>query len=206
MATLTPVRISGPGTHRLADMHGVQQDLSWVIDVCGRILRNHAGPSRHDTLEMEALEGAALIRYGRCYKGGARTAFLLDGSWISKLPPELQQAHRDLEALRDKHVAHSVNDWELNVPVAYLRQEEGKSQVDSISVQSYRIVGLAPETIAQLKTLAQSLKALIAEESKIEASRVLAIAKQIPIADLETRMTEPAIDTGVKRLDTHRGR
>jgi hypothetical protein len=208
MANYTPVRISGPETYRLADMHGVLQDLEWLINLCGRILRYRARGPRPDSTEMEALEGAALIRYGRCFKGGARTAFILDAQWIVKLPQELQDAHRDFLALRDKHVAHSVNDWELNIPVANLRQDEktGESEVSSVSVQSRRIIGLTPDSIDQLKRLAESLVVLIQAESKAEAARVLAIAKQIPIAELEARLTDPAIRTGVRQLDSPRGR
>lgn len=163
MVNYTPVRISGPEANRLADMHGVQQDLEWLIKLCDKILRYKASGPRPDSIEMEALEGAALIRYGRCFKRGVRTAFILDAQWIAKLPPELQAAHRDFEALRDKHVAHSVNDWELNIPVAVLRQdaETGESQVSSVSVQSHRIIGQTPESIDQLKQLAESLLALI---------------------------------------------
>ena len=208
MANYMPVRISGPETYRLADMYGVLQDLEWLIALCERILRYRTRGPRPDSTEMEALEGAALIRYGRCFKGGARTAFLLDAQWIAQLPSELQSAHRDFEALRDKHVAHSVNDWELNVPVAVLRRdtETGESEVSSVSVQSHRIIGLTMESIQQLKRLAESLLILIRNESKVEAERVLAIAKQIPISELEARLAEPAIRTEIRHIDNPRGR
>ena len=151
MVNHTQVRISGPETYRLADMHGVMQDLEWLIALCDQISRYKRRGPRPDSTEMEALEGAALIRYGRCFKGGVRTAFVLDAHWISRLSPDLQAAHYDFEALRDKHVAHSVNDWELNIPIAVLRlnSETGESQVSSVNVQCHRIIGLTPESIDQ---------------------------------------------------------
>lgn len=206
MLNYTPVKISGPKTYRLADMYGVQQDLEWLIDLCSRITQHNS--RRFDSNEREALEHAALIRYGRCFKGGARTAFILDAQWIAKLPQELQDAHRAFEALRDKHVAHSVNDWELNIPVANLRQdtETGESKVSSVNVQSYRIIGLTSDSIDQLKHLAESLLALIKVEFNAEAERVLEIVRQMPIAELEARLNDPAIQSGVRHLDNPRGR
>ena len=208
MADHTPVRISSLEANRLADMYGVMQDLEWLIALCERILRYRARGPRPDSIEMEALEGAALIRYGRCFSGGMRTAFVLDAQWIAKLPPELQAAHLDFKALRDKHVAHSINDWELNTTIAYLRRDAttGERQVSSVSVQSKRIIGLTSESTAQLKQLAESLLQLIRIESKIETKRVLAIAKQIPIAELEAKLLEPETRTGVRQLDKSRGR
>lgn len=208
MANYTPVRISCPETYRLADMHGVLQDLEWLIALCERILKYRTRGPCPDSTEMEALEGAALIRYGRCFKGGARTAFLLDAQWIARLPAELQAAHRDFEALRDKHIAHSVNDWELNMPVAVLRRdtETGESEISSVSVQSHRIIGLTQESIAQLKQLAESLLTLIRIEAKAESTRLLEIVKQIPVAELEARLTGPEIRTGVRQLFNPRGR
>jgi hypothetical protein len=202
------VRILGPETYRLADMHGVLQDLEWLIALCKRILRYRARGPRPDSTEMEALEGAALIRYGRCFKGGARNAFVLDKQWIAGLSQELQDAHRDFVALRDKHIAHSINDWELNIPIANLRQDAktGESQVSNVTVQGHRIIGQTRESIDQLKRLAESLLTLIRIEFDAETARVLVIAKQIPITELEARLTEPAVRTGMRRLDKSRGR
>ena len=83
---------------------------------------------------------------------GGRTDFVLDAQWLEKLPKELQDAHRDFIALRDKHVGHSVNDWELNIPIAYLRIDEttGHREVSSVSVQSRRIVGLTLDSIRSI--------------------------------------------------------
>ena len=47
------------------------------------------------TLELEAMQAFALIRYGWCFKGGVRTAFLIPDAWIEALEPQLRQAHRE---------------------------------------------------------------------------------------------------------------
>ena len=141
-------------------------------------------------------------------RGGGRTDFVLDAQWLEKLPKELQDAHRDFIALRDKHVGHSVNDWELNIPIAYLRIDEttGHREVSSVSVKSRRIVGLTVDSTNQLKHLAEGLLVLIRAESEAEKARVLEIAKKIPAAELETHLQDPESHTGEKQLDKSRGR
>ena len=141
-------------------------------------------------------------------RGGGRTDFVLDAQWLEKLPKELQDAQRDFIALRDKHVAHSANDWELNIPIAYLRIDEttGHREVSSVSVKSRRIVGLTVDSTNQLKHLAEGLLVLIRVESEAEKARVLEIAKKIPAAELEARLQDPEIHTGEKQLDKSRGR
>jgi hypothetical protein len=118
-----PVKLTGPDTYRLADMAGVHMDLRTVTGTCAQLQRKVQRES-DAMLELEAMQAFALIRYGRCFKGGVRTAFLIPPEWIAALPAELRHAHADFLALRDKHIAHSVNDWELNIPVARVRVDQ----------------------------------------------------------------------------------
>lgn len=111
------MRLTGPETHRLADMAGVHMDLRTVAATSAQMART-VQREQGTTLELEAMQTHALVRYGRCFRGGVRAAFLIPQSWIDELDPDLRQGHRDCLDLRDKHVAHSVNDWEINTPVA----------------------------------------------------------------------------------------
>jgi len=154
------------------------------------------------------MQAAALIRYGRCFKGGARTAFILNKDWITKLPQKLQEAHRDLETIRDKHIAHSVNDWELNIPVAVLRRdsEKGTTEVENVSVQHHRILTVDDDSIEELRQLAETLVRMIKVQFKEEQQHVLKIAKRIPVKKLERRLSASAARPGRKRLDIRRRR
>ena len=107
-----PVKLIGAETYRLADMAGVQMDLRTVAATCAQLSRRleREREQRRDWLVAEAIQAHALIRYGRCFRGGVRTAFLIPPEWIEELPADLRQAHADYLDLRDKHIAHSVND------------------------------------------------------------------------------------------------
>jgi hypothetical protein len=191
MATYIPVRITGPETHRLADMGGVLQDLSWVVEVCDRLLAR-IDDLRGNTVELEALESAAIVRYARCFNTGVRTAFRLDRSWIDRLPAELQAAHDVAYARREKHIAHSVNDWELNEVTAQLRLDEatGTREVVAVSVRHYRALGLARNGVEALRELARATRDLIRVEFDAERARLLPIARAISMDELERRAAE----------------
>jgi hypothetical protein len=174
------------------------QDLGWVIEACDRLLAridNLAG----NTVELEALESAAIVRYARCFATGVRTAFRLDRIWIERLPAELQAAHDLTYARREKHIAHSVNDWELNEVTAQLRIDEadGTKEVVAVSVRHHRAIGLARNGIDALRELAQAMRDLIKVEFDAERARVLPIARAIPMDELERRTAEdPAVIPG----------
>ncbi len=208
MLNYSAVKISGSETYRLADMEGVLRDLSWTVDLCDQILRRMRRGPRGSTTELEAMQAAALIRYGRCFKGGVRTAFILNEDWITKLPSDLQAAHRDFEILRDKHIAHSVNDWELNIPVAVLHRDSEKETVEvvNVSVKHHRILTIGDDSIEELRKLADTLMRMIKAQFEEERQRVLNIAKQIPVEELEQRLSAPEARPGTKPLDDPRGR
>jgi hypothetical protein len=206
-----PVKLTGPETHRLADMAGVQMDLRTVAATCAKLGRKieREREERMDMLVAEAMQAHALIRYGRCFRGGVRTAFLIPAEWIGELPADLHQAHADFLDLRDKHIAHSVNDWELNVPVARVRvdQETGAVNVGGVSVNQHRVLMLAREAIDTLWRLAKTLADRVDAEMKIEQERLIEYAKAIPVEELKRRIREdPADIPGTRKPGNARGR
>lgn len=206
-----PVRITGQETRRLADMAGVHMDLRTVTGTCAQLGRKleREGEQRLDMLVAEAMQSHALIRYGRCFRGGVRTAFFIPADWIEELPAELRQAHFDILDLRDKHIAHSVNDWELNVPVARVRvdRDTGAVTVGSVSVNQHRVVLLARESIDRLWHLAKALADRVESEMKLEQARLVEYAKAIPVEELRRRIREdPADIPGIRKPSNARGR
>lgn len=63
-----------------------------------------------------ALWSAAVVQYGRAFNGGVRQT-RLDASDLDDV---LAEAHQYFLDLRNKHVAHAVNDYEQTIVVAYL--------------------------------------------------------------------------------------
>ncbi len=184
-----PVRLTGRETYRLADMVGVLLDLRMTAGRTAWLLRHHDG-KRTDMLVLEAMQDSALIHYGRCFKGGSRTAFLVPREWVDKLPADLRQAHRDFLDLRDKHIAHSINDWEINHPVARVRidRETGELTVHQVTVNQSRVMMLASDSLETLWRLAKTLADRVEEEMKLEQTHLLNCAKKIPDEELKRRI------------------
>src|SRR6202008_1016656 len=154
----TNVPLDGPTAHRLADLVGIERDLRWTARAC-EILARRADRHENVLIFLEGLHDAALIRYGRCFKEGRRTAFRIPKGWIEELPAHLREAPADALSLRDKHVAHSVNDWEINVPVAHVVRvkEYGAASVRSVSVSHQRALMLGIRAFRLLHELAKTL-------------------------------------------------
>jgi len=205
-----PVKLTGPETHRLADMAGVQMDLRTVAGTTAQLTRmlERDGP-RADTLKAEAMQSHALIRYGRCFRGGVRTAFLVPQEWIDALPADLRDGHAFFLDLRDKYVAHSVNDWELNIPVARVRvdQESGSVEAHAVSVNQHRVLLLDVVSYNTLWQLARQLADRVEAEMEPERVRLLEYAKAIPAEELMRRIREdPADIPGIRDPGNARGR
>ena len=160
-------------------------------------------------LVLEAMQDSAFIHYGRCFSGGIRTAFLIPQVWIDELSADLRHAHRDFIDLRDKHIAHSVNDWEINTPVARVRidRETGTVDVHAITVNKSRVVMLASDSLDKLWRLAKALADRVEEEMKLEQVRLLEYAKKIPVEELKRRIKEDRPDwPGQRKVGNARSR
>jgi len=203
-----PVKLTGPETYRLADMAGVLIDLRMTSGTAAQLSRRRE-EKNPDMLVLEAMQDSALIHYGRCYSGGIRTAFLIPQEWIDDLPADLRQAHRDFLDLRDKHIAHSVNDWEINTPVARARidRETGEVNVHAVNVNKSRVVMLASDSLDKLWRLAKALADRVEKDMKVEQAKLLEIAKKIPVEELKRRIKEDPPDwPGQRKLGIARSR
>jgi len=188
------VKLTDSAAHRLADMAGVHQDLRMVAATAAQLSRRREdkAPDMH---VLEAMQDLALIRYGRCYKGGVRDAFPIPQEWIDALPAELRQAHHDFLDLRDKHIAHSVNDWEVNMPVARVHVDErtGDVAVKAVHVRKTRTL-MDSDRLQKLHRLAVMLADRVYEEIRREQEMLLEYAKKIPIEELKRRIKEDRPD------------
>ncbi len=159
--------------------------------LCALILRKMSAERREQSSdEIEALHNAAMVRYTRCFEGGVRTSFLLTRAWIECLGPTSLATHDIVPTLRNRHVAHSVNDWEINVPVVYLLHDRvtGSYAVHAVSVEQDRVSCLPREFVEQLRDLCRALTVTLRHERDAECKRLYAIAKSLPISDLVDRI------------------
>jgi hypothetical protein len=106
-------QVEGPEAHALADAGGELMDLRFVDDAIGALLitwpaETVVGP---DTTQARALWVAAVVWYARCFTGGRRTSRVAAGL-VDALSDEARATHKYVLALRNRHMAHSINVFE----------------------------------------------------------------------------------------------
>lgn len=181
----------------LADLHGIANDLRDTQKLCTHSLalvrpmptkNESVADWYNDTWLAGELSFAAVIRYGRTFGSGVRSGIPM--SWINQLPARHQNSHRYFKDIRDKFVAHSVNSFEDNQVFAYLSPQFAPVEVSSITVDTGPLVSLSGEETLRLKELAGALKQLVEHGITVETSRVLHIARSLPLAELLARDTD----------------
>ena len=180
MATWRFVNFPHPEAQVLADLTGIESDLEAVEDYCQSFLSVGADFDFDRLKIQQALCIAAIVTYGRTFGSGVRkgvTALQLD-----RLEPDLRQFHDYVKDLRDKWVAHSVNAFEENIPVAYLvPPERGERSISSISVQHRRVAALSGSEVERLSALARALRDIVNADLSVENARVLRFARSLDV-------------------------
>ena len=91
---------------------------------------------------VDPLSTAVLVRYSRLFVTGVRAR--LGEEALQTLSGPQREKHIRLRAFRDKHIAHSVNAFEDNQPVARYWVERVKEEgITSVECNHTRIAGLA---------------------------------------------------------------
>ena len=114
---IVPVKLDGELATKFSDLHMIANDLSFAIG-CFRELDKIGMPDASN-LHFKALIFSAVIAYARPFKTGVRQ-LKLDASYFetaSSFDPEL---HNYLISMRDRHIAHSVNEFEQSASVGIM--------------------------------------------------------------------------------------
>jgi hypothetical protein len=147
--------LEGEEATRWADLNGMLGDIDRSKAACRRILRLlNATPPDDELVDM--LWHYALLSYGRCFAVGVRG--VPRGEIIAKLDKSGQAAHEFYMQVRDKFVAHSVNELEQDQAAVLLRDPRlgeaeflgvaavrlraipsGRPQVQGLFQQCYRV-------------------------------------------------------------------
>jgi hypothetical protein len=138
----------------LADLFGAAYDLETALEFCRR-LETALGSSPIDTPLLDALTSAFVVRYARCFASGVRQR--LPQRLIEDLPPDTRRLHDDLVALRDKHIAHSVNPFEENFVTVHVREAPDTPALGGIGTQGGRLVALDVVTTSASRDLVEHL-------------------------------------------------
>ncbi len=106
---IAPAILRGNLAREFADLHMVANDLSFALECLKEA--NKIGLPDSDNLLSKALIFSAVVAYARPFKTGVRE-LKMDITYYSGIPTFKADVHEYLIAMRDKHVAHSVNEFE----------------------------------------------------------------------------------------------
>ena len=161
----------------LADLYSVRYDLE-IATRLSKAAREAGATRPHDSLVVEGLVTAALIRYCRCFSSNVRLG--LGRADIETLDTETLAQHDYFKALRDKFVAHSANPFEENWVTATASERDGvRYPIASVGHGSHRMLLSVGEARA-LGALVKQVRHLVDAKIKTEEAKLLAIIQQLP--------------------------
>lgn len=179
MANHTWVDLHIPEAARLADLSGILWDLRQAQGFA-RLLESEFGSAKPNWQLVEPLSIAAAVMYSRPFLGGVRHR--LGEEDLKILTAEQRQTHDHLRAYRDKHVAHSVNPLEENIPRANYCTERVKEEgITGISYGGGRVVSLSGSDVAAIIELTTLLQGHIQSQIAAEQARLLPIVRNLPL-------------------------
>jgi hypothetical protein len=198
------VEVKLPEAEVLADLYSVRYDLE-IATHLSKAAREAGATRPHDSLLVEGLVTAALIRYCRCFSTNVRLG--LRRTDIAGLDDETLGHHDYFKALRDKFVAHSANPFEENWVTASATERDGvRYPITSVAHGSHRMLLSVGEARA-LGALVKQVRYVVDAKIKAEEERLLAVIQQLPPdvlhdSDLRTPARFSLTDVGHTRKQT----
>ena len=182
MATHTWADLHIPEAATLADLSGISSDLQSARKFA-ELLAGEFAAEKPNWRLVEPLSIAILVMYSRPFASGVRR-------WPEKtdlaiLTPEQRAAHDHLRAYRDKHVAHSVNAFEENLPRAnYCLERVNEEGITAITYGGGRVTGLSGADLKNVIELTTVLGARVDSLIEKEQKRLLVIVRKMPLEEV----------------------
>lgn len=164
---------------KLADLGAIVQDLGFTMKTCSR-LKKLLEEESEDSLLIESMWTAALIRYARCFATGRR--FGLSESIFDGLPGAPHRVHKTYIDLRDKHIAHSVNPFEQMAVGLILSPESSQDrEISGVATMSMRHICSSVDGVHQLGLLSKVLLQKVVQMAEEYERKTLEKGKSIPL-------------------------
>jgi hypothetical protein len=183
MAVYRYVNIRLPEAKRLADLYGIAFDLNACRRYCERYVQVQANMLTQtgnsfllESQHLECFSVYILVKYGRCFKGGVRQQVADEIRAI--LSPEDLIFHKLVLDIRDKHIAHSVNNFEFHDVKVWLSPEERGRRVDNVNIGGSYLIGLESEKFVELKQLIDKIILWIDGEKKREEQKLTQLVSE----------------------------
>jgi len=178
MATNTFVEIDIPEAVDLADLTGISNDFEsakqfalYLKEILGRNPPNYS--------LVEPMTMAILVRYSRPFTTGVRRR--IKEAELATLSLEQRENHNRFRLWRDRHIAHSVNVFEDNQPVArYWIERLDDEGFTSIECNSSQLTGMSLLDIEMIINLTTHFIEELKPNIKREKEKVLEIVRSLP--------------------------
>ena len=178
MATNTFVEIDIPEAIDLADLTGIVNDLKSAMHFASQ-LKEMLLRAPPDHSLVEPMTVAILIRYCRPFTTGVRRRISEDE--VATLSQERRSAYERFRYWRDKHIAHSVNVFERNQPVArYWVERFDDEGFTSVECNSSQLIGMSFQDVEMVIELATHFIETLKPTLKREKDKVLEIVRSLP--------------------------
>jgi len=202
MATHKWVDVEMEEARYLADLNGIQIDLEAVIELCKRLI-NAYSIENNDSKLYEVMTIAILIKYSRSFVTGVRSRLsILD---IPGLNEEELSEHEKFIALRNKYIAHSVNEYEENKVIARYNDEKVYDEgITSISIQHTRLISISAYDAQAIISLSQKILDYVNTQIKVEKNKILNLVRNQPIIEVLARGASSSKNPNIKNVDKRR--
>lgn len=176
--TLGQRRLDLPEAQLLSDLYGIIRDLKSVSEFCQRLV--DAFTSAHQDLHLiDALSTASVVRYCRCFEVGVRAKLSRDS--VRAVDARFTEFHDYLFSLRQKHLSHSVNEFEENCVAASVVEPPSPPEIHGIVVVGGRVAGLDRKTASNLQELASKLREAAEVQYKTQKDELKSVVDAMPL-------------------------
>lgn len=185
------VELAIPEAIAYGDYVGIQNDLRTAKTFI-ELLNFDYPPEIQVRGIMDGLTTAIIIRYCRAFDG-LRTSWWREG--LECLTDEEKTMHAHIKTIRDRHIAHSVNDYEENRPHArYWTDTVEQEGFIDIGCNHSRVIALSGHEISSLIKIIDKLTAFLEIRITNERTQLLEVVRQQPIKEVLKQGNRPLAD------------
>lgn len=202
MSTINPTyrRWEPPVNTRLPDIHGWLEDMHSAREFATRLSLELSTESP-DPVLLDVFSTSALIRYSRCFTSGIRTRLSIDELSTASLADRL--IHEKIRDIRDRHIAHPINEQEVHATYLILDGSQGAT-TGAIGLSSFSNVDLhlQPLEIDAMLGLCDKWVLWLKEQLAQENIRLMPFALKLSrdqLLSLPTDEPRPNSDIRAKR-------
>jgi hypothetical protein len=144
---IVPVKLESELATQFSELHMIVNDLSFSLDSFNEA--HKIGVPDSENLHSKALIFSAVVAYARPFKTGVRQV-RISSDYFSTAAGFSIEAHDYLIAMRDKHIAHSVNEFEKSAATGIMvGTPQTKWRPAGVGVTTQHYVGISKRIIEQ---------------------------------------------------------